>query len=253
MLDQALRGLVRSADPNLLVGFENADDAAVYQLTPELALVQTADFFTPIVDDPFAFGQIAAANALSDIYAMGGRPITALSLVGFPGDAPPELLAAILAGGQSKLDEAGCALAGGHSVRDQELKFGFAVTGLIHPQRIWRNGGALPGDVLVLKVDMKDGGVVTGSYRVAATHARYRVSGLADAMAVQGKAPPGAEQGVALTMVSPSTQAALSMTGGVSLQDQRKMELWSDPLSSTTWSGRYAASTVAKTMWHKSK
>lgn len=174
MLDQALRGLVRSADPNLLVGFENADDAAVYQLTPELALVQTADFFTPIVDDPFAFGQIAAANAVSDIYAMGGRPITALSLVGFPADAPPELLAAILAGGQNKLDEAGCALAGGHSVRDPELKFGFAVTGLIHPQRIWRNGGALPGDVLVLTKALGTGviGTAVKQQKALPEHAR---------------------------------------------------------------------------------
>lgn len=150
MLDQALSGLSRSADPNLLVGFETADDAAVYQLTPELALVQTADFFTPIVDDPFAFGQIAAANALSDIYAMGGRPVTALSLVGFPPSAGAALLGAILAGGQQKLDEAGCALAGGHSVRDEELKFGFAVTGTVHPAQIWRNGGARIGDALVL-------------------------------------------------------------------------------------------------------
>lgn len=174
MLDQALRGLVRSADPNLLVGFENAEDAAVYQLTSELALVQTADFFTPIVDDPFAFGQIAAANALSDIYAMGGRPITALSLVGFPADAPPDLLAAILAGGQNKLNEAGCALAGGHSVRDQELKFGFAVTGLIHPQRIWRNGGALAGDVLVLTKALGTGviGTAVKQGKAQAEHAR---------------------------------------------------------------------------------
>ncbi|MGH9527740.1 MAG: selenide, water dikinase SelD, partial [Terriglobales bacterium] len=165
MLDEALRGLARSADPNLLVGFENADDAAVYQLTPELALVQTADFFTPIVDDPFVFGQIAAANALSDIYAMGGRPVTALSLVAFPANAGGQLLAAILAGGQSKLDEAGCALAGGHSVRDEELKFGFAVSGIIHPAKIWRNGGARVGDVLVLTKPLGTGVIGTAVKR----------------------------------------------------------------------------------------
>ncbi len=186
MLDQALRGLARSADPNLLVGFEHADDAAVYQLTPELALVQTADFFTPIVDDPFRFGEIAAANALSDIYAMGGRPLTALSLVGFPPDAPPELLAAILAGGQSKLDEAGCVLAGGHSVRDEELKFGFAVSGLVHPGQIWRNGGARPGDALVLTKALGTGVIGTAVKQRKARPEHERAA--ADSMAQLNRA-----------------------------------------------------------------
>lgn len=181
MLDEALRGLARSADPNLLVGFENADDAAVYQLTPELALVQTADFFTPIVDDPFAFGQIAAANALSDIYAMGGRPVTALSLVAFPANAGSQLLAAILAGGQSKLEEAGCALAGGHSVRDEELKFGFAVSGIIHPAKIWRNGGARVGDVLVLTKPLGTGviGTAVKQQRARPEHERAAAENMA--------------------------------------------------------------------------
>jgi len=131
VLDAVLRRLPRPTDPNLLVGIDTSDDAGVYQLAPDLALVQTVDFFTPIVDDPFLFGQIAAANSLSDVYAMGGRPLTALSIVGFPEKADPALLEEILRGGLSKMDEAGCIVVGGHSIRDDELKFGYAVTGLV--------------------------------------------------------------------------------------------------------------------------
>jgi selenide,water dikinase len=134
-----------------LVGLEKADDAGVYQLTPEIALVQTIDVITPVVDDPFAFGQIAAANSLSDIYAMGGRPVTAMSFVGFPtGTLEIETLRQILAGALSKLDEAGCALVGGHSVKDPEIKFGLSVTGVIHPKKVLTKGGARPGDKLIL-------------------------------------------------------------------------------------------------------
>jgi selenide,water dikinase len=121
----------------------------VYLLTPELAIVQTVDFFTPIVDDPFLFGAVAAANSLSDVYAMGGRPISALSIVGFPPNGNPDVLEQIIRGGLSKMDEAGCSVVGGHSIRDDELKFGYAVTGVIHPQRVWRNVGAQPGDMLI--------------------------------------------------------------------------------------------------------
>jgi selenide, water dikinase len=142
--------LARQHDPNVLVGFDHADDAGVYQLTPDQALVQTVDFFTPIVDDPFTFGQIAATNALSDIYAMGGRPLTALALVCFPDKADLEILERILAGGLSKMIEAGCTIIGGHSIRDEETKFGYSVTGLIHPKKIYQNVGAKPGDKLIL-------------------------------------------------------------------------------------------------------
>jgi selenide,water dikinase len=142
--------LARQHDPNVLVGFDHADDAGVYQLTPEQALVQTVDFFTPIVDDPYTFGQIAATNALSDVYAMGGRPLTALALVCFPDKADLEILERILAGGLSKMIEAECTVIGGHSIRDEETKFGYSVTGVVHPKRIYQNTGAKPGDKLIL-------------------------------------------------------------------------------------------------------
>lgn len=150
-MDRVLAKLPRQSDANVLVGFDTNDDAGVYQLAQDLALVQTVDFFTPIVDDPFTFGQIAAANALSDVYAMGGRPISALSIVGFPNkEEGIEILEVILRGGLAKMQEAGCAVIGGHSIGDEEIKFGYAVTGLVHPQRILTNSAARPGDQLVL-------------------------------------------------------------------------------------------------------
>ena len=156
-----LSRLPRPNDPNLLVGFETSDDAGVYQLSSELALVQTVDFLTPIADDPHTFGQIAAANSLSDIYAMGGKPVSALSIVGFPPKENPDVLEQILRGGLSKMDEARCTVVGGHSVRDDDLKFGYAVTGVIHPQRIWRNVGAQPGDALFLTKPIGTGVIAT--------------------------------------------------------------------------------------------
>ena len=134
----------------MLVGFDKADDAGVYLLTPELALVQTVDFFTPIVDDPYTFGQIAATNSLSDVYAMGGKPLTSLALVCFPDKADLSILERILAGGLSKMIEAGCTVIGGHSIRDEETKFGYSVTGMVHPKKILANQGAKPGDTLLL-------------------------------------------------------------------------------------------------------
>jgi selenide,water dikinase len=157
-----LRGLPKPTDPNLLVGTETADDAGVYRLTDSLALVQTIDFFPPVVDDPHVYGQIAAANSLSDVYAMGGRPITAMNLAGFPdNELPMSLLGQILAGGAAKCAEAGCAVVGGHTVRDKEIKFGLAVTGLVHPQEIWTNAAAKPGDALVLMKPLGTGFITT--------------------------------------------------------------------------------------------
>src|SRR5262245_53473646 len=148
---QVLRHLPKVTDPNLLVGTETADDAGVYRLTDDLAIVQTIDFFPPLVDDPFVYGQIAAANAISDIYAMGGTPKTALNLVGFPDDKLPlSLLGEILRGGAERAKEAGCVIVGGHTVRDTEIKYGMAVTGLVHPRKILTNAAAQPGDKLVL-------------------------------------------------------------------------------------------------------
>jgi selenide,water dikinase len=153
--------LARQQDPNVLVGFDHADDAGVYLLTPETALVQTVDFFTPIVDDPYTFGQIAATNALSDVYAMGGRPLTSLALVCFPEKGDLEILERILAGGLSKMMEAGCTVVGGHSIRDDETKFGYSVTGLIHPQRVLANKGAQPGDRLLFTKSLGTGVIST--------------------------------------------------------------------------------------------
>jgi selenide,water dikinase len=153
--------LARQHDPNVLVGFDHADDAGVYQIAPDQALVQTVDFFTPVVDDPYTFGQIAATNALSDIYAMGGKPLTALALVCFPEKADLETLERILAGGLSKMVEAGCTVIGGHSIRDDETKFGYSVTGLIHPKKVLTNAGAKPGDALVLTKALGTGVIST--------------------------------------------------------------------------------------------
>ena len=145
----------------MLVGFDHADDAGVYLLTSEQALVQTVDFFTPVVDDPYTFGQIAATNALSDIYAMGGRPLTSLALVCFPEKGDLEILERILAGGLSKMMEAGCTVIGGHSIRDDETKFGYSVTGLVHPQKVLANSGAKPGDALVFTKALGTGVIST--------------------------------------------------------------------------------------------
>jgi selenide,water dikinase len=153
--------LARQQDPNVLVGFDHADDAGVYRLSPEMALVQTVDFFTPIVDDPYTFGQIAATNALSDVYAMGGTPLTSLALVCFPEKGDLEILERILAGGLSKMIEAGCTVVGGHSIRDEETKFGYSVTGVIHPQRVLANQGAQPGDRLVFTKALGTGVIST--------------------------------------------------------------------------------------------
>jgi selenide,water dikinase len=150
LLDSVLRRLPRQTDPNVLVGFDTNDDAGVYLVSQEMALVQTVDFFTPIVDDPHTFGQIAAANSLSDVYAMGGKPISALSIVGFPEKGDPEILEQIIRGGLSKMAEAKCSVIGGHSIRNDDIQFGYSITGLIHPQRVWRNVGVRTGDVLLL-------------------------------------------------------------------------------------------------------
>jgi len=157
--------LAQQHDPNVLVGFDTADDAGVYKISADQALVQTVDFFTPIVDDPYTFGQIAATNSLSDVYAMGGRPLSALAMVCFPEKGDLEILERILAGGLSKMMEAGCAVIGGHSVRDPEIKFGYAVTGIIHPERIWTNSTAQAGDRLILTKALGTGVISTAIKR----------------------------------------------------------------------------------------
>ena len=160
-LSDVLSRLPKQRDPNLLVGFENSDDAGIYRISASQALVQTVDFFTPMVDDPYTYGRIAATNALSDVYAMGGKPLTALTLVCFPQDGDKEILEQILLGGLSVMERANCIVLGGHSVRDAEMKFGYAVTGLIHPDRILTNTGAKPGDSLVFTKGVGTGVITT--------------------------------------------------------------------------------------------
>jgi selenide,water dikinase len=157
--------LARQNDPNVLVGFDTADDAGVYKISSTQALVQTVDFFTPIVDDPFTFGQIAATNSLSDVYAMGGRPLSALAIVCFPDKGDLDVLQQILAGGLSKMMEAGCVVIGGHSVRDPEIKFGYSVTGMIDPQKVWANSNAQILDALILTKGLGTGVISTAIKR----------------------------------------------------------------------------------------
>ncbi len=160
-----LAGIPRVKNANVLVGFDTSDDAGVFRLTPECALVQTVDFFTPIVDDPYIFGAIAAANALSDVYAMGGVPLTALSILAYPGKGDLDDLTQILAGGADKIHEAGCVVIGGHSVNDDEIKFGYSITGTVHPDRVFSNAGAKAGDVLLFSKEIGTGVIATALKR----------------------------------------------------------------------------------------
>jgi selenide,water dikinase len=165
-LKAALAPLKRLDDPRLLVGHETFDDAGIFQLTPDLALVQTVDFFAPIVDDPYDFGRVAATNALSDVFAMGGEALTAMNIVGFPvGKLPIEVLSDMLRGGQDAVHAAGAHVVGGHSITDEELKYGLSVTGTVHPDRILTNAGARTGDVLVLTKPLGTGILATAAKR----------------------------------------------------------------------------------------
>jgi len=186
--------LARQHDPNVLVGFDHADDAGVYQIAPDQALVQTVDFFTPVVDDPYTFGEIAATNSLSDVYAMGGKPLTALALVCFPERADLEILERILAGGLSKMVEAGCTVIGGHSIRDEETKFGYSVTGVVHPKKVLANAGAKPGDALLLTKAIGTGVISTAIKK--------------------GKAEPAWVDAAVRSMTTLNKRAAEVITGG---------------------------------------
>jgi selenide,water dikinase len=171
LLGEVLRGLPRVKSKHALVGYETSDDAAVYQLTRDLAVVETVDFFPPVVDDPYAYGQIAAANAMSDIWAMGARPLFALNIVAFPKDLPTSVLEAILAGGADKAREAGIPVLGGHSIQSPEPKYGMAVTGVVHPKKVLTNAGAKNGDVLILTKPIGTGIATTGIKRGVASEA----------------------------------------------------------------------------------
>ena len=205
-----MRQLPKQADANVLVGFDTSDDAGVYRLSPECALVQTVDFFTPIVDDPYTYGAIAAANSLSDVYAMGGRPITALSIVAFPGNGDASVLASILQGGLSKMVEAGCTVVGGHSVSDPEVKFGYSVTGVVHPDKVWANAGARPGDLLVLTKPIGTGITATAGKRGAA--AESHLAGAVESMLRLNKA---AAERLADCGIHGCTVALMAARGGL--------------------------------------
>jgi len=218
-LAQVLQVLAPITDPNVLVGPETSDDAAVYRLTDELALVLTVDYFTPIVDDPHAFGQIAAANSLSDVYAMGGRPLAMLSIVGFPKDRLPlGILGEILKGGSEKAREAGVSVVGGHSIDDAEPKIGYAVIGTVHPAKVWRNVGARPGDSLVLTKPLG-----TGIISTAIKQGRASVEAIAAsvrAMTTLNRAAADAAGGVRI-------HAATDITGFGLIGHVREMALGS--------------------------
>lgn len=200
-----LRQLPATTDPNLLVGTDHFDDAAVYKIDDNTALVMSVDFFPPLVEDPFTFGQIAAANSLSDIYAMGGRPLSALNIVGFPdNDLPADILADILRGGAERVTAAGAVVAGGHSVRDTEIKYGLAVTGLIHPDRILTNGGAQVGDRLVLTKPLG-----TGILTSAAKAGKISQEDLAEAIEVMIELNAGACE----AMLEVGVHAVTDITG----------------------------------------
>ncbi len=192
---QVLRQMQPVQHPDLIVGTSTFDDAGVFRLDDETALVQTTDFFPPLVDDPYEFGRIAAANALSDVYAMGGTPLTCLNLVGFPDqELPAEVLGEILRGGAERAAAAGAVIVGGHSVRDAEVKYGMAVTGTVHPRRVWTNAGAVAGDVLILTKPIGSG-ILTS----AAKSGRLPVEELAETIeTMTGLNKPGRDAGVAL-------------------------------------------------------
>jgi selenide, water dikinase len=222
-LDAVLRKLPSQTDPNVLVGFSTNDDAGIYLLGQDLALVQTVDFFTPVVDDPFTFGQIAAANSLSDIYAMGGRPISALSIVGFPDKRDPAILEQIMRGGLNKMAEAKCSVIGGHSLRNEDIQFGYAVTGLIDPKRVWRNVGAQTNDVLLFTKPLGTGVISTAQKRERAS--RESVDAATAAMTQLNDAPSEALRDLESKAGQGAIHAVTDVTGFSLLGHAREMAL----------------------------
>ena len=199
-----LRQLPAITDPNLLVGISTGDDAAVYKMNEDMAIISTVDFFPPIVDDPFKFGEIAATNALSDVYAMGGKPIIALNIVGFPVDLPHDILGEILKGGASKAEEAGVLIVGGHTVDDAEPKYGMSVTGVVNPGKQVTNAGAQPGDVLVLTKP-----IGTGIITTAGKQERVSAQTLDRAVAIMGELNREASE----AMMHVGVNACVDITG----------------------------------------
>lgn len=225
-LDAVLRKLPRQTDPDVLVGFDTNDDAGVYRLSADLALVQTVDFFTPIVDEPQLFGAIAAANALSDVYAMGGRPISALSVVGFPEQGDPEILEEIIRGGLAKMMEADCSVIGGHSIRNEDMLFGYAVTGVIDPQRVWRNVGARTDDILLFTKPLGTGVITTALKKNSATDESLHAA-VAAMTTLNRDAAAALREVESLSSASSPIHAVTDVTGFSFLGHAREMALGS--------------------------
>lgn len=236
-----MKSLVFKPHPDLLVGLEAADDAGVFRLTPEIALIQTVDFFTPIVNDPYQFGQIAAANALSDVYAMGGRPLTAMNIACFPlQTTPAEVLKEILRGGLDKVHEAGALLVGGHSVEDPELKYGLAVTGIVHPDRILTKGGARPGDLLVLTKPLGTGIIATAlKGRLASQEAE---AAMIRVMGELNRAAAEALEGLEVHAVTDITGFGLLGHGlEMALASKAELTLYVSRVPVLSWATEYAS------------
>ena len=236
-----MKSLSFHVHPDLLVGLEAADDAGVYRLTPELALIQTVDFFTPIVNDPYQFGQIAAANALSDVYAMGGRPLTALNIACFPlKTMPVEVLKAILQGGMDKVHEAGALLVGGHSVEDAELKYGLAVTGVVHPDKILTKAGARVGDRLILTKPLGTGVIATAlKGRLASAEAE---AAMIQVMSALNKAAAEALEGLEVHAVTDITGFGLLGHGlDMAMASRVELTFYAGQVPVLSWARQYAA------------
>ena len=227
VLRNVLSGLPRTADPNLVVGFDASDDAAVYRVSPEVALIQTVDFFPPVVDDPYDFGRVAAANALSDVYALGGEPKLAMNLLAIPSCLGAEVAGAILAGGAEKAAEAGAVIAGGHSIEDQEPKYGLCVTGFAHPDRILANTGAREGDLLILTKPLGTGVLTTAAKAGLLDEAACRA--MVEVMAALNRAAWAA-------MVTVSPHACTDITGFGFLGHLKEMAQGSG-VSAEIWAG----------------
>lgn len=236
-----MHSLAFKPHPDLLVGLEAADDAGVFRITPEIALIQTVDFFTPIVNDPYQYGQIAAANALSDVYAMGGRPLTAMNIACFPlQTTPAEVLKEILRGGLDKVHEAGALLVGGHSVEDPELKYGLAVTGIVHPDRILTKGGAKKGDLLVLTKPLGTGIIATAlKGRLASAEAEAAAIRM---MSELNRAAAEALEGLEVHAVTDITGFGL-LGHGLEMAQASKVELtiFASRVPVLSWAREYAS------------
>jgi selenide,water dikinase len=243
VLDAALKKLPRPGNRNLLVGYETNDDAGVYRVHEQLAMVQTVDFFTPIVDEPLQFGAIAAANALSDVYAMGGQPITALAIVAFPEHGDFEVLGEILRSGLAKMEEANCMVIGGHSIRNDEILFGYAVTGFIDPRRIWRNVGARSGDLLLLTKPLGTGVIATALKSGAASRESLEAA-VASMTTLNGKAAAALRELEEAAKGAQPIHAVTDVTGFGLLGHAREMAQGSPPAETSDDLNAHAATSA---------